>query len=59
MLPKNAAGLGRKRTHKCILDELQTRRELLDQLSKEKWLSLDIHAEPIGETRASCNACKL
>ena len=31
-----------------ILDELQTRRELLPKLSKEKWLSLDMHAETIG-----------
>ena len=36
-----------KRTKKSILNELQTRRELLAQIIKRKWLSLDMHAETI------------
>ena len=35
-----------KRTNKSILDELQTRRELLAQTISKKLLSLDTHAEP-------------
>ena len=36
-----------KRTNKSIVDERQTRRELLAQIIKSKWLSLDIHAKTI------------
>ena len=38
-----------KRTNKSILDELQTiGANSLPKLSKEKWLSLDMHAETIS-----------
>ena len=37
-----------KRTNKSILNELQTRRELLAQIIIIKWLSLDKHAETIS-----------
>ena len=36
-----------KRTNKSILDELQSRRELLAQIIKNNLLSLDKHAETI------------
>ena len=38
-----------KRTNKSILDELQTRgANSLPKISREKWLSLDMHAETIS-----------
>ena len=40
--------LTEKRINKSILDELQTRRELLAQIIKGKWLYLDMHAETIS-----------
>ena len=37
-----------KMTNKSILNELQTRRELLAQIIKRKMAYLDMHAETIG-----------
>ena len=41
-------GWTEKRTNKSILDELQTRRELLAQSIKIKMVSLDMHAETLS-----------
>ena len=49
VLPKNAADKldgTEKRRNKSILDELQTRRELLANIVKR--LSLDMHAETLS-----------
>ena len=52
VLPKIAAdkldGEKDKQEHTYYIDELQTRRELLAQIIKRKWLSLDMHAEKIS-----------
>ena len=39
-----------KRTNKSILDDFKLDANSLLKLSKEKWLSLDIHAETISVT---------
>ena len=54
VLPKNAEDKldgergKQEQISRDLLDELQTRRELLVQIIKRKWLYLDMHAETIS-----------